>query len=283
MESHCISLTAAVISNGSGTIITDEAVTASPVEVTKPIDPPSSRTTSAPTDVYGDDNGGDSDSDSSDYLSFDESDIEDSYPETKAEREARAHERQLVLQAAGLIVTQDDKPPPGVIRARSTKRRPAPTAPKRTSTISVPPTKELPLVPEPEPEPMDHARRLDDAFDRYESFKTSQGNRMSVASVDTVPPSPTISSFSGSIASQPKEGESKSYSHFLNFLGRTKTPDGERRTTLNISAPIMNSEDPSRTNSPAFGTVRGSKPLHASPMLTSWRLVLGKFGGQDSA
>lgn len=44
----------------------------------------------------------------SDYLSFDESDAE----ETEAERKAREHERQLVLEAAGLIVKEDVKPPP---------------------------------------------------------------------------------------------------------------------------------------------------------------------------
>lgn len=204
----------------------------------------------------------DDDSDSSDYLSFDESDAEDVYPETKAEREARAHERQLVLQAAGLIVTQDDNPPPRIIRARSMKRRPPPAAPQRSSTASLSSTKELPPVPqselEPEPphEPVDHAARLDDAFDRYESFKTTQGNRMSVASVDTFSSLPSISN-SSTVPSPTKDSEAtKSYSHFLHFLGRTKTPEGERRTTLNISAPIINgSEDSSRSPTPAFGTV----------------------------
>lgn len=202
----------------------------------------------------------DDDDDSSDYLSFDESDLEEAYPETKADREARAHERQLVLQAAGLIVTQNDKPPPRITRARSTKRRPAPAAPDRSSTTSFSSSKELPPVPRPgpereEPEP-DHATRLDDAFDRYESFKNTQGNRMSIASMETLSSSPTVSSFT-SIPSPTKDTESnKSYSQFLHFLGRTRTPDGERRTTLNISAPIMNSSnDPSRSTSPAFGTV----------------------------
>ncbi|KAG5637919.1 hypothetical protein H0H81_002680 [Sphagnurus paluster] len=201
----------------------------------------------------------DSGTESSDYLSFEGSDDDDDYPETKAEREARAHERQLVLeaafQAAGLIVKQDDKkPPPRPVRRRSTKRRPAPAAPKPRVPAIV--TKELPPVPESglssqDPEPMDHAARLDDAFDRYQSFKNNQSNRLSVASsVETLSSSPTVSSFS--LASAPKE-EGGRYSYFLNLLGRTRTPDGEKKT-LNISAPIMISEDLSRTSSPAFGT-----------------------------
>lgn len=216
----------------------------------------------------------DSDSDS-DYLSFDESDNEESdHHDIKAEREAREHERQLVLEAAGLIVNQDVKPPPRLILMRNKsnkKRRPPPTAPRLSSRASTPSMKELPPVPppgpesetEPDQEPIDHARRLDDAFDRYESFRKNQGtasNRMSVASslsLETVPASPTTSTMSSAAPSQSREGESRSYSSFLHFLGRSRTPvEGEKRTTLNISGPITHiSNDPSRTNSPAFGTV----------------------------
>jgi hypothetical protein len=211
----------------------------------------------------------DTESDSSDYLSFDESDSENVYPETKAEREARAHERQLVLEAAGLIVTQHDKPPPALVRARSYKRRPAPLAPHKRSVPSpVSPIKELPPVPQvaedPEPELIDHAQRLDDAFDRYESFKNSQhaSNRMSIASTlsgETFPSSPAMSTS----PSRERDSEGKSYSHFLNFLGRSRTPEEkekekERSTSkLNISAPIIQGSgesDPGRAGSP-FGSV----------------------------
>jgi hypothetical protein len=227
-----------------------------------------------------DDEDSDSESDSSDYLSFEESDGEDVHPETKAEREARAHERQLVLEAAGLIVKQNDKPPPSLIRARSVKRRPAPVAPRRKETrLSI--SKELPPVPEPEPEPepLDHARRLDDAFERYESFKSSQtANRMSMASTlsaDTLPSSPTLSV----TPSRERESGEGRYSRLLDFLGRGRTPEGEKEkpsrntATLNISAPIMvnsaDSSEPSRAVSPAFGSVsfRSSFLLKVKSML----------------
>jgi actin cytoskeleton-regulatory complex protein PAN1 len=210
----------------------------------------------------------DTDSDSSDYLSFDEDDNENVYPETKAERESRAHERQLVLEAAGLIVTQHDKPPPAVVRARSYKRRPAPLAPHKGKFQSfVSPAKELPPVPQVvanlEPEPINHTQSLDDAFDRYESFKNSQlaSNRMSVASTisgEAYPPSPTAST----TASRERDGEGKGYSYFLNFLGRSRTPEEKDKdrsaNKLNISAPMMQGSgdsDPGRSSSPAFGSV----------------------------
>ena len=210
----------------------------------------------------------DTDSDSSDYLSFDEDDYENVNPETKAEREARAHERQLVLEAAGLIVTQHDKLPAAVVRARSQKRRPAPVAPRKGKFQNVvSPVKELPPVPqvvaEPEPEtPTDLAQCLDDAFDRYESFKNTQlmSNRMSVASTISAevvfPPSPTPST----TASRERDGEGRSYSYILNFLGRSRTPEEKERNTnkLNISAPIMQGSgdsDPGLAASPVFGTV----------------------------
>ena len=207
----------------------------------------------------------DTESDSSDYLSFGESDGEDTYPETKAEREARAHERQLVLEAAGLIVTQNDKPPQALVRARSHKRRPAPLAPHKraSSSASAPSAKELPSVApvaDPESERIDHAQRLDDAFDRYESFKNSQytSNRMSVASTlsGEMLPSPTTPL----TPSRERDSEGRNYSYFLNFLGRSQTPEERERSTSrpNISAPIMQTSgdsDPGRGASPAFGSV----------------------------
>ncbi|KDR82039.1 hypothetical protein GALMADRAFT_240494 [Galerina marginata CBS 339.88] len=217
----------------------------------------------------GDDVDSDSEDSDSDYLSFDESDKE----ESTTNKEARERERQLVLEAAGLIVNQDVGRPP--TRARSIKRRPAPAAPRRQPSVH----KDLPPVPGPDPEPeadpetevISHEARLDDAFARYESFKNTQANlnRLSVVSTDSsvMPPSsPTTTVSSMSMVTSPvhgSQGGEGKYSHFLNFLTRSKTPDGERRSTstLMISAPIMNvsnsqggsQEGPTRSNSPSFG------------------------------
>ncbi|KAK0185975.1 hypothetical protein F5146DRAFT_163320 [Armillaria mellea] len=211
------------------------------------------------TDTSGDDTDTETETDGSDYLSFDESDIEDAYPETKAEREAREHERQLVLEAAGLIVKQDVKPPPRPPRrSKSGKRRPPPLAPERlSSNTSASSLKGLPPVPPTESETSAH---LNDAFDRYEAFRYTHANanRMSVASsMDSGPPSSptfsTISPTSSTISQTPsKEGESR-YSSIMHFLGR-KTPEAEKR--LVISAPILNSPETefSRSASPAFGS-----------------------------
>ncbi|PPQ91776.1 hypothetical protein CVT25_000421 [Psilocybe cyanescens] len=192
--------------------------------------------------------------------------------------EARERERQLVLEAAGLIVNRDVGPPP--VRNRSIRRRPAPAAPKRSPSFY----KDLPAIPEPEPapepkpdaniEPISHEARLDDAFARYESFKNTQGsmNRLSVVSTDSgtnQPSSPTatVSSMSLSPAQGQRESQGR-YSHFLHFLTGSKSStstERERRSasTLNISAPIMNisssqgtpKDGPSRSNSPSFGMV----------------------------
>ena len=198
-----------------------------------------------------DDDRDDTSSVSSDVSDMSESDEDDT---TRAERFAREEkERHLVLQAAGLIVTEEtEPPPPQLVRVRSSrKRRPAPPTPQRLSTASSITTKDLPPIPEPEP---DSSTRVDDAFDRYEAFKLTHGNvnRLSVASIDTLSPPASVTQ------SPSRDSESRSgTSSFLNFLGR-KTPaiESERRMVLNISGPIMiNPTPPSRANSPAFGTV----------------------------
>ena len=236
-------------------------------------------------DSSGEEADDDSDSDSCDsvYLSFDDTHEHHHHhhhhAETDEERIAREREKQLVLEAAGLIVNQDTSgPPPKLVRAKSkSKRRPAPAVPTRTFSIS----KDLPPVPvleepeEAEPEEIDHATRLDDAFARYESFRNAQlnQNRLSVVSTDS---SNTISTLTASPTSltsptvlspthsQGRESEGGRYSHFLHFLTRSKTPEqGDRKTSLVISAPIMSTstsaasfaDEPSRTNSPSFGTV----------------------------
>lgn len=212
-----------------------------------------------------DDNFNDSDSDSdsdSNYVSFD--DIEDELDNTK---ETRERERQLVLEAAGLVVNQDVKPPP------KQKHRPAPPIPQPVSSRY----KDLPLVPEPEEGPgrevenVDHEASLDDAFARYESFRNNQSNlnRLSVISTDSGTllgsPTTTISSYPMSMSHTQSGGSESSsrYSHFLQFLkSGNKTPEGKPK--LNISAPIMTlsvsnqsteQDVPSRSNSPSFGMV----------------------------
>ena len=214
-------------------------------------------------------NASDSDSDSdSNYISFDG--IEDEVLDNT--KETRERERQLVLEAAGLVVNQDVKPPP------KQKHRPAPPIPQLVSSRY----KDLPLVPDPEAEPdqevenVDHEASLDDAFARYESFRNNQSNlnRLSVISTDSgnLPgsPTPTISSFSMSMSHTHSGGSESSsrYSHFLQFLkSGNKTPERNPKTvaTLNISAPIMTvsasnqstvQDVPSRSNSPSFGMVR---------------------------
>ncbi|KAF8216277.1 hypothetical protein K438DRAFT_1953239 [Mycena galopus ATCC 62051] len=189
----------------------------------------------------------------SDYLSFDESDEED-----EADSAAREHERQLVLEAAGLIVKKDVQPPPRPVRRRSA-RRPPPAAPDRSSVLSSSSSvvaKELPPIPEP-----DAATRLDDAFDRYEAYRGHHQNRLSVASVETNPPMPSSpTSPSGMTPSASAGSEGGRTSGFLHFLGR-KTPneaEGGARPRPIISGPIAiprpDSSGGSRSNSPAFGS-----------------------------
>ncbi|KAF8638846.1 hypothetical protein AX17_001904 [Amanita inopinata Kibby_2008] len=208
-----------------------------------------------------DDDDGCSDS-ASDYLSF-ESDGGVDVADAKAEHEARERERerQKVLEAAGLIVTQDVRPPPELVRTRSknTKHRPAPAVPHRCSVRQNNSyTKDLPPVPDLEL--MDHATRLEDAFDRFESFRNQQlsNNRLSVISTDSVNLAPPTTSTLGTnplarTTSRENEGQGK-YSHFLHFF---KTPEIEKRSssTLTISAPISGiPQDASRSGSPGFGT-----------------------------
>ncbi|KAF7359085.1 Actin cytoskeleton-regulatory complex protein [Mycena sanguinolenta] len=192
-----------------------------------------------------------SDSDS-DYLSFD-----GSSEESEEDRAAREHERQLVLEAAGLIVKKDVQAPPRPVRRRST-RRPAPAAPDRSSVLSSSSSvsaKELPPIPE-----LDAATTLDDAFARYEAYRGHQKNRLSVASVETnpVPASPTSPSVMSTSPSTGSVTEGRG-SGFLHFLGR-KTPNEAEaaRSRPTISGPIAiprpDNGGGSPSNSPAFGS-----------------------------
>lgn len=214
----------------------------------------------------------DSDSDSeSHYLSFDDMDDEE-LDNTKA---------RLVLEAAGLVVNQDVKPPP------RPKRRPAPPAPPhgQSKHKSLPPVQGPETEHDREVEKVDHEASLDDAFARYESFRNTQSNlnRLSVVSTDSgtshTSPTSTISSTMAPTHSNSTEGSGR-YSHFLHFLkSGNKTPEGERKSVANlsISAPIMNlsasnqstlQDVPSRPNSPLFGMVRRlSGPAYLSIFL----------------
>ena len=229
-----------------------------------------------------------SDSATTEYHSFSDSDSENdetamTEEERKLEREVRAAERQLVLEAAGIIVKKDSTgPPPGLQRRRTIRpvrpmHRPAP-APPPTSTQRA----DLDELDRPTPV----QGHLDDAYGRYEAFK-QQSSRLSISSIDQQSPlpsaGPSLGSGSYSLASaQSHESlsdkergtenisgtSSSSYgSRISHFLGRSRTPIQERETRVmsTISAPIMSSSSssgtvtlgsPTRGDSPGFGLVR---------------------------
>ncbi|EIN07872.1 hypothetical protein PUNSTDRAFT_103983 [Punctularia strigosozonata HHB-11173 SS5] len=201
----------------------------------------------SPTVTANDEDSEDESDTDSEYLSFGESDAEEERPaneeEAKAEREARAIERQRVLEAAGLVVKTDKQPPPRPARKPSVRRRrPPPAAPNRTSIISITSEKDLPPA---QGSPADSTIRLDDAFARYEEFKKTKGveqNRLSVSSFDNMlASSPMSSSISQSMSRDSAASTGSDHgrmSHFLHFLGRTKTPNDSEKKTLSISAPI---------------------------------------------
>ncbi|KAG1749461.1 hypothetical protein EDB19DRAFT_1680127 [Suillus lakei] len=201
-----------------------------------------------------------------DYFSMDESDddSEGSEDGTIDDVHARELERQRVLEAAGLIVdTSSNVMAPPNLPAQ--KRRPPPVTPQRVSIASVT-SKNLPPVPTVDltDTELDSTSRLDDAFDRYEVFKKTNGNfnnRMSVSSssFETSPSSPPRSpavSLAPSLSH--RDWESRT-SQFLSFLGRhtnrSSTPEPEKRTLV-ISGPIFNTPPGGETGdeSPSFGT-----------------------------
>ena len=199
-----------------------------------------------------------SDGSTSDYVSCGSEDEADD-TQSAAEHQAREREKQMVLEAAGLIVNQNVKPPP-TLSPKSTEKI-APVVPRRRSVRkSDPYIKDLP--PLPDAEPMDHATRLDDALERFKSIKDWQlsNNRLSLISMESVSlPSPTISSTSSIPSSTARENEGqRKYSHFLQFLSGPKAHEPERRpiSTLTISGPMNGvSNDISGSASPKLGTV----------------------------
>ncbi|OBZ75962.1 Actin cytoskeleton-regulatory complex protein pan1 [Grifola frondosa] len=198
----------------------------------------------------------------SDYETLSESDTDDEEEEEieqsedarQREHEARALERQRVLEAAGLIVKTEAHPPPRPVRARShRKRRPPPAVPGRPYGTTHSPSKDLP--PLPDADIHEHSLRLDDAFERYEAYRQSHSNdnRLSTVSVESL--SSFMSPLTPSLSHSPSmENEGKSHSSFLGFFGR-KTPanDGETRTMPVISAPILQRESSPESDS-TFGS-----------------------------
>jgi hypothetical protein len=233
-----------------------------------------------------------SDSATTEYHSFSDSDSEDdetamTEEERKLEREVRVVERQLVLEAAGIIVKKDStRPPPRIQRRRAItavqpRHRPAPAPPPVATSTQRADLGEL-------DRPTRVQEHLDDAYERYEAFK-QQSSRLSMSSIDQplplpLPPaSPSLGSGSFSLTpaqsheslsdkERSKENvsstSSSSYgSRISHFLGRSRTPMQERETRVmsTISAPIMSSSSssgtvtlgsPTRGDSPGFGLVR---------------------------
>jgi hypothetical protein len=231
-----------------------------------------------------------SDSATTEYHSFSDSDSENdetamTEEERKLEREVRAVERQLVLEAAGIIVKKDSTGPPRHLQRRRTiapgrsMHRPAPAPPPPPTSTQRADLDEL-------DRPTRAQEHLDDAYERYEAFK-QQSSRLSISSIDQLSPlppaSPSLGSGTFSLApARPRESltdkerstenlsgtSSSSYgSRISHFLGRSRTPMQERETRVmsTISAPIMSSSSssgtvalgsPTRGDSPGFGLVR---------------------------
>jgi hypothetical protein len=233
-----------------------------------------------------------SDSTASGYHSFSDSDSEAdestmAEEERKLEREMRAAERQLVLEAAGIIVKKDmtRRPPPHIQRRRTIasvrpKHRPAPAPPTALPTVAIT-GQGLDLSELPPPTPA--KAPLDDAYERYEAFKQS-ASRLSISSIDQLPPLSPVSGSSGSLSLPPAQSReslpdkekvkdnvstSSSYgSRISQLLARSRTPvqDKETRIMPTISAPIISTTSsgtgtlstPALEESPGFGLVRGA-------------------------
>jgi actin cytoskeleton-regulatory complex protein PAN1 len=211
-----------------------------------------------------------SDSTASGYHSFSDSDSEDdeaamSEEERKLEREMRAAERQLVLEAAGIVVKKDMTRRP---------HRPAPAPPTVPASSQGPDLREL-------PPPTPAKAHLDDAYERYEAFKQQ---RLSITSIEQLPPASPVSPSSGSLSlalsqsreSLPDKERGKdnastlpSYgSRISQLLARSRTPVQEKETRVIpvISAPITSTTSsstgtlgaPAREESQGFGLVRGA-------------------------
>ena len=238
-----------------------------------------------------------SDSTASGYHSFSDSDSEDDEAvltdeERKLEREMRAAERQLVLEAAGIVVKKDTTRRP---------HRPAPAPP--TIPLTVPSSTQGPDLREL-PASTPAKAHLDDAYERYEAFKQQ---RLSITSIDQLPPASPVSPSSGPLSFSPAQSReslpdkekgkdnastSSSYgSRISQLLTRSRTPVQEKETRVMpvISAPVTSTTSSgtetlgatAREESQGFGLVGGAlKPQKETANLTSNRGVVGKPCGQ---
>ena len=220
----------------------------------------------------------DSDDSDSEYLSFDDSDEEnlETEEQRRTEKEARASERQRVLEAAGLIVRKDEhRPPPKVPR----KHRSPPAVPDRLAVITElgdDKDKELPSLPTTQ-DGKESIILVDDAYERYEAFKQSQLKRLSVASSFEITPSPTVTSPTLSVAvsmSKADSSEGKFSDKLRDFLGRSKTPEVLRSNLIisgPISGPILTRESsPAGSENPtAFGAVSHNQRSSSTRLLIS--------------
>lgn len=203
------------------------------------------------------------------YFSMDDDDSEGS--ESEGDETTRELERQRVFEAAGLIVATNPPIETANSPLQKQKRRTPPAAPDRVPTSFASSSKELPPVPTlnlANTELDSSSSHLEDAFDRYETFKKTNGiinNRMSVSSLDTSLASPSSPPRSPAVSLTPslnhRDGESRT-SQFLSFLGRhttrSTTPEPDRRSFI-ISGPIPaagGESGPNRVDTPSFGTVR---------------------------
>lgn len=280
-DSHIFSLHVSRLNLGLLHKSADAIKAALPIQAPRSADPPAatnvaspSKSTAVKSDEHTDSEESDQDDSSgSDYVTATDSDTdtdesaneeEQSEEARRQERQARAAERQRVLEAAGLIIKTESKPPPRPARARShRRRRPAPAVPERSPQIPSP-RKELPPVPESDS--ANTSLRLDDAFERYEAYRQNHLtlNRLSVASFEssTSTTSPQSSTFALTPSASTSAADEPRSHGLLHFFGRSRTPanDGETRTFPVISAPILQREPspaPGEGDS-AFGSVSGS-------------------------
>lgn len=255
---------------------------------------PNSEAKSAPSQIsQGDENDLEyenaSDSTASGYHSFSDSDPEDdeatlTEEERKLERDMRAAERQLVLEAAGIVVKKDTTRRP---------HRPAPAPPAIPPTV--PSSTQGPDLRELPPSTPAKAH-LDDAYERYEAFKQQ---RLSITSIEQLPPASPVSPSSGPLSFNPSQSHESlpdkekgkdnastlpSYgSRISQLLARSRTPVQEKETRVMpvISAPVMSTTSSgtgalgatAREDSQGFGLVRGyinTSTRNSQPDWQSW-------------
>jgi hypothetical protein len=204
----------------------------------------------------------------------------------------RAAERQLVLEAAGIVVKKDTTRRP---------HRPAPAPPTIAPTV---PSLTQGPGPRELPPPTPAKAHIDDAYERYEAFKQQ---RLSITSIDQLPPASPGSPSSGPLSFTPAQSReslpdkekgkdnastSSSYgSRISQLLARSRTPVQEKETRVMpvISAPVMSTTSSgtgtlgatAHEDSQGFGLVRGALALQQEiANLIGNRGVVGKPCGQ---